>query len=217
MKHPWLEKYPIKKDTKYLIIGTHPPMPYCGKLQYYYGNMNEFWRFLDKVYPENNLYNNRCPDLKDIQKLLDCVKMDITDMVEETDGSPFSIDDNMKWTKLNSTLKDALIKGFVEKIYFTSFGGKYSALNLFKKWLRNKENGFKNIRIPDSKEWRSKGLVINLQGKKIQLEVLFSPSPTARRSASRISEYQKWKEKNKSGTFDDFRMDWYTKKLPKGC
>jgi G:T/U-mismatch repair DNA glycosylase len=215
--HPWLEKYPIKKDTKYLIIGTHPPMPYCGKLQYYYGNMNEFWRFLDKVYPGNNLYNNRCPELKDIQKFLTRVEMDITDMVEETDGTPFSIDDDMKWTKLNNTLKDLLIKGTVEKIYFTSFGGKNSALNLFKKWLKNKENGFKNIRIPDSKEWRSKGLTMQLQGKYIQLEVLFSPSPTARRSASRIGEYQKWQKENTSSSFDDFRIDWYKNKLPKGC
>lgn len=53
--HPWLEKYPLKKGFKYLIIGTHPPMPYCGKLDFYYGNMNEFWRFLDKVYPRNKL------------------------------------------------------------------------------------------------------------------------------------------------------------------
>jgi hypothetical protein len=179
--------------------------------------MNEFWRFLDKVYPGNQLYNNQCPELKDIEKLLSCIKMDITDMVEETDGTPFSIDDDMKWTKLNSTLKDALINGVIEKIYFTSFGGKNSALNLFRKWLKIKENGFKNIRIPDSKEWRKDGLFINLHGKKIHLEVLFSPSPTARRSASRISEFQFWKMDNKSSSFDDFRVDWYSKKLPKGC
>jgi hypothetical protein len=43
-KHPWLNKHPINKDSKYLIIGTHPPMPYCGKLDYFYGNMSEFQR-----------------------------------------------------------------------------------------------------------------------------------------------------------------------------
>jgi hypothetical protein len=216
-KHPWLEKYPIKKDTKYLIIGTHPPMPYCGKLQYYYGNMGEFWRFLDKVYPGKNLYNNGCPDLKDIQKILDCLKIDITDMVEETEGTPFSTDDDMKWTKLNTTLKDTLIKGSIERIYFTSFGGKNSALNTFKKWLKNKENGFKNLRIPDSKEWRNKGMTIQLTSKKLQLEVLFSPSPTARRSASRIAEYKSWKKNNAAGLFDEFRVDWYKNRLPKVC
>ena len=58
IKHPWLDRYPISKNAKYLILGTHPPMPYCGRLEFYYGNMSEFWRFLDKVYPKNNLYNN---------------------------------------------------------------------------------------------------------------------------------------------------------------
>jgi G:T/U-mismatch repair DNA glycosylase len=214
-KHPWLADYPIKPDAKYLILGTHPPMPYCGKLKYYYGNMNEFWRFLDAVYPSNKLYNNSCPELRDIQKLLDYVKMDITDMVEETDGNPFSIDDDMKWTKLNTTLKESLVKGSIEKIYFTSFGGKNSALNLFKKWIKLEDNGFKNIQIPESKEWRNKGLVINLQGKKIQLELLFSPSPTARRSANRIKEFRNYLEDHPNATFDEFRIDWYKQKLPK--
>ncbi len=53
-------------ESKYLIIGTHPPMHYCGKLEYYYGNMSEFFRFLDKVYPGNKLYQNGCPNINDI-------------------------------------------------------------------------------------------------------------------------------------------------------
>jgi hypothetical protein len=32
MLHPWLKKYPIKPDSKYLILGIRLPMPYCGKL-----------------------------------------------------------------------------------------------------------------------------------------------------------------------------------------
>jgi len=39
MLHPWLKKYPVKHDSKFLILGTHPPMPYCGKLRFFYGNM----------------------------------------------------------------------------------------------------------------------------------------------------------------------------------
>jgi hypothetical protein len=48
----------------------------------------------------------------------------------------------------------------------------------------------------------------------IRLELLFSPSPTARRSSSRIKEYQNWKTVNITGTFDEFRIDWYKNKLP---
>jgi G:T/U-mismatch repair DNA glycosylase len=213
VKHPWINEYRICKESQYLIIGTHPPMPYCGKLHFYYGNMNEFWRFLDKIYPDNNLYNNSCPELEDIQKFLKTAKIEITDIVESTDGSPFSMDENMNWTKLNSKLKEDLLTSKIETIYFTSFGGKNSALNLFKKWL--KINDYAKVRIPDSKVWRENGLDITLDNKRLNLQILFSPSPTARRSASRINEFQKWLLANPIGTFDDFRIDWYKQKLPK--
>lgn len=79
--HPWLEKHPINQDSKYLIIGTHLPMPYCGKLEYFYGKMSEFWRFLDKVYPNNNLYNNGCPKKDDIINFINTNSISITYMV----------------------------------------------------------------------------------------------------------------------------------------
>ena len=69
--HPWLDDHPIKQNAKYLILGTHPPMPYCGKLEFYYGNMSEFWRFLDLIYPGHMLYLNGCPKLDDIVRFLD--------------------------------------------------------------------------------------------------------------------------------------------------
>jgi G:T/U-mismatch repair DNA glycosylase len=74
-KHPWLEKYPIKKDSKYLILGTHPPMPYCGRLPFYYGNMNEFWKLLDRVYPDNDLYLNGFTELENVLKFLEHSKI----------------------------------------------------------------------------------------------------------------------------------------------
>lgn len=215
--HPWLDKYPISNESKYLIIGTHPPMPYCGTLPFYYGNMNEFWRFLDKVYPSNNLYNpSGCARLEDIIFFLAKAKIAITDIVEETDGQPFSTDEVMIWTKLNSKLIELLKESQVETIYFTSSAGKNSALSLFKKWL--KENKFelgKKINIPSPIKWRSEGFLIEVFEKKIKLEQLFSPSPSARRSKNKIREYNDWLLANPSGNFDDFRVDWYKQKLPK--
>ena len=90
--HPWLVDHPIKQDAKYLILGTHPPMPYCGKLEFYYGNMSEFWRFLDLIYPGNKLYTNGCPEEEDISKFLDSYSFSITDMVYKTDVKKFSTD-----------------------------------------------------------------------------------------------------------------------------
>jgi hypothetical protein len=189
-------------------------MPYSGRLEYYYGNMREFWRFLDNVYPGNKLYDSTFPELSDITNFLEKHKIAITDLVEETDGTPFSTDDDMKWTKLNSRLMDLLENGSIEVIYFTSFGGKNSALSLFKKWL--KLNNY-IIRISNHTEWRNSGLHICINNKMIRLELLFSPSPTARRSASKIPEFINWKKSNPSGSFDEFRIHWYKNKLPKLC
>lgn len=211
-KHPWLHKYPVNENSKYLIIGTHPPMPYCGKLEYYYGNVNEFWRFLDQVYPENLLYKNRCPELGDVLNFLKKAKISLTDMIEETNGAPFSTDKDIVWTKLNESLVSQILNSAVEKIYFTSGNGKNSTINLFKKWLSY--NGFKNVKIPDYKLWRESGLNIELNNKKIQLEYLFSPSPNARRSQRNIKEFINWKKHNPKKSFDEFRIEWYKTKLP---
>ena len=131
-KHLWLEQYKIDKDSLYLILGTHPPMPYCGKLEFFYGNMSEFWRFLDKVYPKNKLYTDGCPKKQDILKFLKTYRISITDMVYKTDVKKFSTDKemgNISSKDLNPFLKVWLEKSDVEKIYFTSFSGKNSAKN----------------------------------------------------------------------------------------
>ena len=213
MRHPWLNKYPIPKDSKFLILGTHPPMPYGGRLDFYYGNMSEFWRFLDGVYPGQRLYNDGCPKLEDIIRFLAKLKMGISDLVEETDETPFSTDNDMRWTKLNSCLSKELENSQIKTIYFTSFSGQNSALSLFKKWL--KENGLNDVKIPEAQQWRKNGFEISIFNRLIKLEILFSPSPTARRSGNRIPEFQNWKLTNPNGSFDQFRIDWYRSKLPK--
>ena len=140
MIHPWLEKYPIRKGDKYLIIGTHPPMPYCGKLDYYYGNMSEFWRFIDKVYSGYKLYENGSPKIEDILKFLKKGKLAITDIILKTHISKFSTDKdmgNIGIQDLNQHLFKWLKDSSIETIYFTSFGSTNSAKILFKKWYKS--------------------------------------------------------------------------------
>lgn len=214
INHPWLFKHPIKSNTKYLIIGTHPPMPYCGKLKFYYGNMSEFWKFLDKVYRGNKLYLNGCPRKSDIIKFLDKGYFAITDMVYITRVEKFSTDAQMGKivsSDLNPSLKKWLNDSNVVAIYFTSFGGSNSAKHLFKKWY--KEN-FK-IESKTNKITSAHFNKIQLFGRKIKLIDLFSPSPTARRSSPRVAEYKEWKKKNRFKDYDDFRIFWYKKYLPK--
>ena len=57
---------------------------------------------------------------------------------------------------------------------------------------------------------------IELWERKIKLIDLFSPSPTARRSSTRIKEFKEWSlGKNENNDFDSFRVYWYKKYLPK--
>lgn len=210
--HPWLDDHPIKQNAKYLILGTHPPMPYCGKLEFFYGNMSEFWRFLDKVYPKNKLYTDGCPKKQDILKFLNTYRISITDMVYKTDVKKFSTDKEMGKISpqdLNPFLQDWLEKSQVEKIYFTSFSGKNSAKNLFKKWFKSTYG--KTCRIPSFPLNK-----IEINGRIIETIDLYSPSPTARLGLPRSKAFKDWSKKHKrSRDYDGFRLYWYEKYLPK--
>jgi G:T/U-mismatch repair DNA glycosylase len=210
--HPWLENYPIENESKNLIIGTHPPMPYDeNNLQYFYGNMNEFWRLLDQVYPVENLFNNGNPLLQNIFDFQRKKSISITDIVYFTHVERFSTDDqmgNIENVDFNPFLSDWLENSIVETIYFTSLGGKNSAKNLFKRWL--------NLNYQFEGEITGSHInTITLPGnRKIRLIDLFSPSPTARRSKNRIIEFIEWSNLNNSTDYDLFRVDWYKRYLP---
>jgi len=210
--HPWLDDYPIKQDAKYLVLGTHPPMPYCGKLEFYYGNMNEFWRFMDEVYPGNELYSNGCPKLEDIVRFIDESKISVTDLVYRTKTEKFNTDGEMGLLNpedLNPYLAKWLSESKVEEIFFTSFGGTNSAKNLFRKWYKSEFN----------KVCKLSKLHVNyieMYNRKIKLIALFSPSPTARRSSPRIKEFIEWRQaKEDNNEYDAFRIYWYKEYLPK--
>ena len=187
-------------------------MPYCGKLEFYYGNMSEFWRFLDIIYPDNNLYRNGCPKLEDINKFLAHNKFSITDIVMHTHVDRFSTDKDMGAISnedLNTCLKKWLKESQIETIYFTSFGGTNSARSLFKKWYKKEFGKVRKI----SKEHKCSIVMFE---RNINLIDLFSPSPTARKNASRIKEFIGWREKTKTkNDYDTFRIEWYREHLPK--
>jgi len=210
--HPWLENYPIDSKSKYLIIGTHPPMPYVGSLWYYYGNMKEFWRLLDEVYPDTNLFNNGSPKMSAILNFQNEKSISITDMVYKTHVEKFSTDDKMGKIcdfDFNPFLKEWLENSSVETIYFTSLGGSNSAKNLFKRWLKINYGIIEGITQSHVNE------IVIQRNRKIKLIDLFSPSPNARRSKNKIKEFIEWSNQNSSNDYDKFRIDWYKQFLPK--
>ena len=206
MKHPFITRYPVKSTSRNLIIGTHPPMPAEQSLDFFYGNMAEFWRHLSLVYGHEKIYLNNQPNLDIILKFLEEFQMSITDMVYETDGTPFSTDQEMGIVALNPYLKTWLEDGIVETIFFTSLSGKNNAFELFKKW--HKQSFGKPLK--ESAEG-----VCMIAGRAIKLVKLYSPSPSARRGISGSPVFKSWLLENPGGSVDDFRVNWYRKHLPK--
>lgn len=214
MTHPWLKDYPIESNSKRLIIGTHPPMPYNGNLKFYYGNMNEFWRLMSEVYIDDEFYRlGKIPELIKILSFLKKHEFSITDLVYETKDGSFSVDNEMIILKLNPFLYYWLRNSNINEIYFTSFNSnKNSAFSLFKRWL--KENQIP-IKISPVKNWIADSFEIELFGRKIRLFILYSPSPTARRGIPRSKYYIQWSLKTTNPNVDDFRIWWYKKKFLK--
>jgi GDP-D-mannose dehydratase len=57
-KHPFIEKYPLKSQCKYLVLGTFPPAQKLENkedrkfnVDYFYGNVASFWKIVQEIYP----------------------------------------------------------------------------------------------------------------------------------------------------------------------
>ncbi len=219
INHPWLNIYQINKNSTGLIIGTHPPMPYRGCMPFFYGNMNEFWKFLERVYPFDKLFDDDGkPEILFIKKWMEKYDLSITDMVKFTTNT-FSIDEDMEIEKgigqLNDNLFNSIKVSNITTIYFTSFGNGKSSYGLFRRWYKHhfKESLDSGNSIINSDEQYK---LINIFNRNIKLIMLYSPSPAARRGIPRSKPYLKWLEKNSKtkNSIDDFRVFWYKKHLP---
>jgi hypothetical protein len=217
--HPWLNNYPIDINSKGLIIGTHPPMPYRGCMPFFYGNMNEFWKLLEKVYPCDNFFDDEGkPEILFIKKWIQKYDLSITDMVKFTTNS-FSVDEDMEIERgvgqLNDDLFNSIKESNITTIYFTSFGNGKSAYGLFRRWYKNH---FKKTLDSGNNIINSEAqfILINIFNRNIKLVMLYSPSPAARRGIPRSKPYIKWLDKDPKtkNSIDEFRVFWYKKSLP---
>lgn len=217
--HPWLEKYPIQNNSTKLIIGTHPPMPYRGCMQFYYGNSYEFWRFMELTYQNFRFFDNEMrPKLDLILNWLDSNNFTITDMIQHTYvKNKFSVDSDITIDdyklQLNQLLYDWLKNSKVNKIYFTSFSEGKSAYDLFRKWVKIHFNK----RLPKGRDIinQNNNHKLKIFDREVELIMLYSPSPAARRGIPRSQPYIKWRIENPTieNPIDEFRLNWYRKYL----
>lgn len=164
-KHPYLDKYPLTKAYKYLVIGTMPP---ASKLppgvackekkkkqrvftfDYYYGNVASFWKIMKQLYP-----NSKFDNISNIQKWQEEYCIGITDTVRQCKRKdPCSYKDSdliIDWAGYNHSLKDYILthKDKIEKLIFTSGENCNNALANFKIIMGNKFHLIANKVVPD--------------------------------------------------------------------
>ncbi len=211
-EHPWLEQYPIPRNAKAIILGTHPPMPYNASVKFFYGNIGAFWSLLAQVYPNETFFINDELNLQGIQDFLNRYELGITDMVSQTYNFKFSTDRQMDVAALNPHLKEWLWESEVRDIFITSSSGSNGVLSLFKKWLNRKTNY--SIKIPEVSAWKNNSFEFSWNGRNFRLIRLFSPSPTAKRGLVRNKSYLSYIEQNPTGNLNTFIVDSYRKLLP---
>lgn len=146
--HPFLDKYPLNKSYRHLLIGTIPPAKevpidaICKdkkasnrnfKLDYFYGNVGALWDILEKVYP-SSLFK----DIESIQEWQNQYSIGITDTVKycrrKDPCSSKDIDLIVEWGDYNHSLKEYILANhnIIETLIFTSGENRNNALFNFK-------------------------------------------------------------------------------------
>lgn len=138
--HPYVDKFPLTKAYKYLVIGTFPPAEKLGpnrirkfSIDYFYGNVASFWNIIKKIYP-NYIFSV----VEHIQGWQEDYSVGITDTIiscrrkkqESTSDSDLLIE----WDDYNHKLKNYILDNlnYIEKLIFTSGINCNNALFNFK-------------------------------------------------------------------------------------
>jgi len=204
-KHRYIKEYPIKKNDKYLILGTiHPHR--ISELDFFYGNAKTFWNILSEA------LEIKLDSLDNILNFLKKHNIAISDMILECYRKDEAVtnDSELYNLILNKSIKNEILNSDIETIFFTSaFGNKNNAAKLFFNIFGLKEQ------IPEN--WKETNQFnIMLDNKEIKCIILLSPSGASNRSIPRSPMYKKVKDEYEK-TYDkpvkQFKIDFYKTKF----
>ncbi len=202
-KHQYIEKYPIKKTDKYLILGTiHPHIVEEFKIDFFYGNVGSFWNILSEA------CSMELNELSQILKFLDDHRIGMSDMILSCNRDNISEtrDAKLKNLAFNMDIKQQILNSDISTIFFTSSFNKNNAAKLFCKSF--------NVSIP--KNWRDNyEFDIQLDNKRLKGIILLSPSGNANRGVanSRLYKNRKSKYINVEHPVKQFKIDFYKTKF----
>jgi hypothetical protein len=126
--HPFIKKYPLRSQYKYLVLGTFPPAQKLDskivrqfKVDYFYGNVASFWKIIQEIYPKNKF-----TDIESIREWQEEYSIGISDTIltckRKNQKSTKDSDLILEWVDYNHELKAYILENekFIEKIIFTS-------------------------------------------------------------------------------------------------
>ena len=206
--HQYLDKYPISKESKKLIVGTiHPHNHESFIIPFFYGNVISLWTILCEAFPKD-LYTPLTLD--GILDFLKTKKISVSDTIRKCERkNPTALDKDLIPIELNRQIKYDIQNSKISEILFTSGFGKNNAFRLF-------YVGILGLKITkDIKEKREVILDKEIFGRPIKLTILYSPSGTSNVGLSKSKFYLVNKDKyiKSSRPVYDFKVDYYKQKF----
>ncbi len=192
--HPY--KPHICQGATKLIIGTIPPCRFCTNgieklhnkdVDFYYGSdKNCFWCLMSKITNQELQRENSKEEIEKRKALLDSLKVGIMDVVKTCiHKNKHSSDKSLNILELNSELiKEKLLEfPSINTLIYTS---RFVISQMINKSISDK--GYHNWISKDKMDG-----IIDINGKKYQVRILYSPSPSASRRVSKQKRLERYK------------------------
>lgn len=204
--HQYIDQYPIKSNSRKLIIGTmHPHLTEDFKIDFFYGNKGSFWDILDNAFPRMD-FNSKDTILSNLEKF----NVSISDMIRSCDreNAKVTADSDLYNLNINTEqIRDGIVNSEIDTIFFTSRFGRNNAAKLF-------VDAFK-IKYDFDKVTNEFEIPKDVFGRPIKGVVLYSPSNNANIGISNSKAYKSKKDKYSaySTPVKQFKIDFYREKF----
>ena len=207
-EHKFIDTYLIKRESKYLIIGTiHPHRTDDFEVNFFYGNKNTLWSILSEAFPSRDFSSE-----KKILETLNNSLTSVTDLIRKCDRENEKITKDKELYNLclnTNAIREGIKNSSITTIFLTSGFGKNNAAKLF-------VDNFK-IRYKDNFNDTQKSFIIPKEvfGREINAIILLSPSGDAYRGIAGSPGYKEKKHlyENEKTPVKQFRIDFYKERF----
>ena len=207
-EHKFIDTYLIKRESKYLIIGTiHPHRTDDFEVNFFYGNKNTLWSILSEAFPSRDFSSE-----KKIIETLNNSLTSVTDLIRKCDRENENVTKDKDLYNLcmnTNAIREGIEKSSITTIFFTSGFGKNNAAKLFVEIFK--------IRYKDTWSDTKKSFIIpkDVFGREINAIILLSPSGDALRGIAGSPSYKKKRHlyANEKTPVKQFRIDFYKEKF----